>query len=507
MVPHRRSTSALSAPRFFGSGSLSELGDAHPRAALPGDDPDPAAGAPGQGRVKPGEPVIQPLPEPVGELGGVQGLAQLGVVDVAVVLEVARQVLVRVLPAARALDVDLAAAQRVPQRDQHAQLVRDALHPAVVVGDAVQPRLRHHPVDRHLLPGRVELLVAVGARVAGEQADGVHDRPVGAVVAAELQRGQQRGEHPPVVVRVGAAQLVADPLGHRPLGRLQLPGQRAQRLHPARHHRVHRLPHRVVGVLEGGVDHPGEDAALARHVRQLADQFLLHPPLGTGVDPVDQPGQQLHQAVDKLGLPRPAQRRQQRVPHRLPAVLEVRGVHAGRPRPPRRHDPVRRAGEHRLVQPERPHRRQLADLGQQRVQPQRPRVGLQLGQHVRPRQQLFQPGARHGPEPPGGRRGEGVVELPAARGDHALHLASARRLHLLAAAAPPQRGRQAVPVRLGRAYLLGQPLRPALLVVLGRRPRPVDLADLGPVVLDRPARPGVPGEQRRGRPSPATRDT
>ena len=96
-------------------GELVQLRDAHPRAALPGDDPDPAAGAPGQGGVEPGERVVQPLAEAAGELGGVQGLAQLGVVDVAVVLEVARQVLVRVLPPARALDVDLAAAQRVPQ--------------------------------------------------------------------------------------------------------------------------------------------------------------------------------------------------------------------------------------------------------------------------------------------------------------------------------------------------------------------------------------------------------
>jgi len=313
----------------------------------------------------------------------------------------------------------------------------------------------------------------------------------------ELQRGQQRGERPPVVVRVGTAQLVAHPLGHRPLGRLQLPGQRGQRLHPARHHRVHRVPHRVIRALEGGVDHPGEDAALARHVRQLADQLLLHPPLGPGVDPVDEPDQQLHQAVDKLCLPRPAQRRQQRVPPRLRAAGEVRGVHAGRTRPPGSDDPVRGAAEHRPVQPERPHRRQLADLGQQRVQSQRPRVGFQLGQHVQPRQQVLQPTAYHGSEPPGGRRGEVIVEPPAARGDHALYLAGARRLHLLAEAAPPQRGCQAVPVCLRRAYLLGQPLRPAVLVVLGRRPRPIHLAYLGPVVLDRPARPGVLGEQRR----------
>src|SRR5208282_3151055 len=94
MVPHRRSTSALSAPRFLGSGSLSSFGTL-------------THGLPCRVMIR-----TPPLPQAGGELGGVQGLAQLRVVDVAVVLEIDRQVLVRVLPAARALDVDLAASQR-----------------------------------------------------------------------------------------------------------------------------------------------------------------------------------------------------------------------------------------------------------------------------------------------------------------------------------------------------------------------------------------------------------
>jgi hypothetical protein len=148
MVPHRRSTSALSAPRFLGSGSLSSFGTL-------------THGLPCRVTIR--TPPLVPLARAVSSrvsasarrlfrLGGVQGLAQLGVVDVAVVLEVARQVLVRVLPASGTLDVDLAAAQRVPQRDQHAQLLGDALDPAVVVDDAVQPRLRHDPVDGTLSP-------------------------------------------------------------------------------------------------------------------------------------------------------------------------------------------------------------------------------------------------------------------------------------------------------------------------------------------------------------------
>ena len=127
-------------------------------------------------------------------------------------------------------------------------------------------------------------------------------------------------------------------------------------------------------------------------------------------------------------------------------------------------------------------------------------LGLQLSQHARPRQQVLQPAARRGPEPPGGI----IIEPTASRGHHALHLAGARRLHLLAVAAPPQRGRQPIPVRLRRARLLGRPPRPAVLIVLGRRPGPVDPADLRPVVLDRPGTARNTWRAARVRPSPAT---
>ena len=79
---------------------------------------------------------------------------------------------------------------------------------------------------------------------------------------------------------------------------------------------------------------------------------------------LDQPGQQLHQTVDTLRLARPARCRQQCVPHRLRAASEARGLRAGCTRPQHRHHPVRCAAEHRLRQPERPHDRLLADLGQ-----------------------------------------------------------------------------------------------------------------------------------------------
>jgi hypothetical protein len=56
-----------------------------------------------------------------------------------VALEVGWQVLVRVAPAAGPVDVDLAAADRVPGRAQHTQLVRDPLDPAVLVDDRLLP--------------------------------------------------------------------------------------------------------------------------------------------------------------------------------------------------------------------------------------------------------------------------------------------------------------------------------------------------------------------------------
>lgn len=56
---------------------------------------------------------------------------------------------------------------------------------------------------------------------------------------------------------------------------------------------------------------------------------------------------------------------------------------------------------------------------------------------------------------------------------------------------------QPTPAGRSRGHLLGKPPRPAILVILSRRARPIHPADLRPVVLDRPLRPGVLGEQCR----------
>ncbi|MEV5441002.1 hypothetical protein AB0N23_00335 [Streptomyces sp. NPDC052644] len=75
--------------------------------------------------------------------------------DVSVVLEVGGQIVLRITPPVGAHDPDLPSSQRVPQADQHAQLVRDALDVALVVDDRRPPLLGHHSVQRHCL-GRIE---------------------------------------------------------------------------------------------------------------------------------------------------------------------------------------------------------------------------------------------------------------------------------------------------------------------------------------------------------------
>ncbi|MFB7178606.1 hypothetical protein ACFCYI_12985 [Streptomyces sp. NPDC056257] len=75
----------------------------------------------------------------------VQRLAGRGVVHGASGLEVAGQVVLRVAPASGTLDMDLAAADRVPQGDQGAQLERDALDLALVSTTATRQSLRTTP--------------------------------------------------------------------------------------------------------------------------------------------------------------------------------------------------------------------------------------------------------------------------------------------------------------------------------------------------------------------------
>lgn len=133
------------------------------------------------------------------------------------------RVVLRVTPPVRPHHPDLPAPHRVPKRHQHAQLVRDALDPSLVVHRRRPPVLGHHPRERHALR-RIEerALLQRLVQVALEQVDRVHHRPVGGVVALQLQRAQQRREHPAPVRRARRpqhrtnARLVGGPRSPRP---------------------------------------------------------------------------------------------------------------------------------------------------------------------------------------------------------------------------------------------------------------------------------------------------
>jgi CubicO group peptidase (beta-lactamase class C family) len=118
------------------------------------------------------------------------------------------------------------------------------------------------------------------------------------------------------------------------------------------------------------------------------------------------------------------------------------------------HQPLAGVGEHPRREPERPHPRQLVDLTQQRLQPQGPRIRLELGQHTAPRGgRLVVVGrdegleaAKHRRRQPGhGPGAEGLLGLRPGRPQEPLHPAGARRFQPVG----PAPGQGGYPVALG----------------------------------------------------------
>lgn len=167
-MPQRRATSSLIAVRFSGSTSLSSFGtEIHcsPRRLVIRTPGTPLV----QGPLQPFQPGRHPCAQIGDELGRIQRLTQRGVLDLAGLLEITRQVVFRVAPPVAALDVDFAPSQRVTQRDQHAQLVRYALDPVAVVDHSFTPGFRDHAVQRHQGVLVVEADLAVDRGIARQQ--------------------------------------------------------------------------------------------------------------------------------------------------------------------------------------------------------------------------------------------------------------------------------------------------------------------------------------------------
>jgi len=236
-------------------------------------------------------------------------------------------------------------------------------------------------------------------------------------------------------------------------------------------------------VVHRGLGEPEQDPLLATNPPQVLDQLPLDLLVRSGVDLQDQREQLVDLGVGNLGLPGPAQRRQQRQSHRLGCGRQIRRVRPGRPRPPRLHQPLRAVREQPRREPKRLDRLELVDLPQESVQAHLPRVRLQL------RQQAAAPwpvSANERLQPPRAvirQAGHGqVAELPLephTRGPRD-PVGAAGRLQPLSPAAQ-QRLEQLLLAQLDRAHLDGQPVSQFVLVAPAELTEPERVADLNPV--------------------------
>jgi hypothetical protein len=213
----------------------------------------------------------------------------------------------RVSPAPGAFDPDLAPADRLAQADQHAQLIRDPFHPRALVDDRLAPVGLDHAGDRHPV-GRVVEVDPLTVRVASEQYECLHQRPVGGVVAAKPKRPEHGREHPAVVAPVGGAKHLAHPRPESLIVGLRLADQLAQRL--LADHRPDRPTHRVIGMIHSGLREREQDPALAAHVFEVGQPLLLDPVVRARVHLVHDAHQQVHEAVGDLARARGAEARE-----------------------------------------------------------------------------------------------------------------------------------------------------------------------------------------------------
>jgi hypothetical protein len=328
------------------------------------------------------QPPVQLL-EPGGHLGlelGDKGAGRAGqsealVAGVTARVEVGGEILVGVAPPLRADDPHLFAPQPVAQALQDTDLVADATDALGAVGrlldDDVEPLRPDHALDRDL--GQVVIPPPVGR--GPDRRDRVEERAVGRVVRAELERRQQLRQHASVVRAVGGADHGMDarlPVATTGRGLLDqlLEGLFAR-------DREDHLAHDAVGLVECRFRDFEQDAGLAAHLDRVGKQPLDHALLGLRRDPVGDLDQELDERIDDLGLAGCAGEDQQRQADRL-------GVAAQLPRRLGHRPPAKALDERGRERPqdirrklERADEVELADLGEQALEPDAARVGLQ----------------------------------------------------------------------------------------------------------------------------------
>ena len=196
-------------------------------------------------------------------------------------------------------------------------------HSALLVARSLAPRARHHPVDRDLFARVVVLGPSVAVGVATQQFQRVYHRPVGRVVAPEIERGQQLGQHSPVVTGVGTGRHRADSASEgTSVGFLSPHGQ--GRATSTRRPPGTAPPTRLSsGRSSAASASANSTPSLFRTRRRSSSSSRSTRRSARCVHSVDQADQQIDQRVSDLALPSPAQRREQSQAHRSWCVEQV----------------------------------------------------------------------------------------------------------------------------------------------------------------------------------------
>lgn len=194
-------------------------------------------------------------------------------------------------------------------------------------------------------------------------------------------------------------------------------------------------------------------------------------------------------------VPHPAEHGKEGQPRRCSHRAEVGWVLPRRARPPCRQHLLARVDEQRRRQADRPDLRELVDLEQHRLQPEGPRIRLQLGQEsavaltARLVHERLESGDHRFRQASDCLGAEPALSRGGSRRQKPIHLSGCWRLQVLCSAARQQCFSAAPLAEFHQTDVVSQPGGQSSLVLGGTFAEAERLANLGAVVLGRASRP------------------
>jgi hypothetical protein len=437
----------------------------------------------------------------------VRGLAEGQVVDVPLGLEVPGKVLVGVAVAVCPLDPDLLAPQPLAQGLEDADLVVDAVDALPVRPLLDEELLQLGPDD----PGNgdfgagydVPAVLAMGP----QPVQCLDHGPVLGVVGAEGQSGQNRRQHAPIVVGVGAVDQGLDALTEGRTGCLALLDQGAEGV--LSHQWEEDLTHGAVGVVQRRLGDAKQQARLVLDLVDLPDQLDGHPLLRAHPNAVHELEHEVDEPVGNLAAPLRAERRQQCPAHPVGVAAQVPGRLGPCPGAVTGQDLRGDSRPQTVGQREVPNQAELGYFLLDAGQADAARIGLQAGEHgaaglralIRVLRIAGRP-IRQGFQPSPGLRPEGLRDLGEEllfkemnrRPDQALRVLLGRWLKALLPAPVSNREPQVSRLQVPRRHLCLQPAAQPPLVghldgaepEIAPNPRAVALTAAAPEVVVEP---------------------